>query len=63
VWRNLHNEEFRCLYSPPDIISVIKSGRMRKVGHVARTTEMRNAYDIVVGKIEKKRSFGRPTST
>ena len=35
-WRNLHNEELNDLYCSPNIIRVIKSGRMRLVGHVAR---------------------------
>jgi hypothetical protein len=35
-WRRLHNEEFHNLYASPDIIRVIKSGRMRWAKHVAR---------------------------
>ena len=35
-WIRLHSEEFNGLYSSPDIIRVIKSGRMRWTGHVAR---------------------------
>jgi hypothetical protein len=34
-WRRLHNEELNNLYSSPTIIRVIKSRRMRWVGHVA----------------------------
>jgi hypothetical protein len=34
-WRRLHNEELHELYSSPNIIQVIKSGRMRWAGHVA----------------------------
>jgi hypothetical protein len=35
-WRKLHNEELHDLYSPPSIIRIIKSRRMRWAGHVAR---------------------------
>jgi hypothetical protein len=35
-WRKLHNEELRDLYSSPSIIRIIKSRRMRWVGHIAR---------------------------
>jgi hypothetical protein len=35
-WTRLHNEELDDLYSSPNIIRVIKSRRMRWVGHVAR---------------------------
>jgi hypothetical protein len=35
-WRKLHNKELHDLYSSPSIISIIKSRRMRWVGHVAR---------------------------
>jgi hypothetical protein len=34
-WRRLHNEELNDLYSSPNIIRVIKSKKMRWVGHVA----------------------------
>jgi hypothetical protein len=36
-WRRLHNEELHILYSSPNIITQIKSMRMRWAGHVART--------------------------
>jgi hypothetical protein len=35
-WRKLHNEELRDLYSSPNIIRIIKSRKIRWVGHVAR---------------------------
>jgi hypothetical protein len=35
-WRKLRNEELHNLYSSPSIIRVIKSRRMRWVGHIAR---------------------------
>jgi hypothetical protein len=35
-WRKLHNDELHSLYSTPNVVRVIKSRRMRWVGHVAR---------------------------
>jgi hypothetical protein len=34
-WSKLHNEELHNLYSSPNIIGMIKSMRMKRVGHVA----------------------------
>jgi len=34
-WRKLHNEKLNDLYCSPNIVRVIKSKRMRWVGHVA----------------------------
>jgi hypothetical protein len=59
-WRELHNEEFRDLYSSPIIIRIIKSRKMRWAGHVARMREKRNAYRLLVGKPEGKKPQGRP---
>jgi hypothetical protein len=41
-WRKLYNEELHNLCSSPSIIRIIKSKRMRWVGHVARMGEKRN---------------------
>jgi hypothetical protein len=46
----VHNEELHNLYYSPYIIRMIKSRRMRWVGHVVHMGEMRNAYKILVGK-------------
>jgi hypothetical protein len=40
-WRKLHNDEFHSQNSSPNIVRVIKSRRMRWVGHVARMGEGR----------------------
>jgi hypothetical protein len=58
-WRKSLNEELRNLYFSPNIIRMIKSRRMKWVGHVARM-ENRNGYWILVGKPEGKRPLGRP---
>jgi hypothetical protein len=59
-WRKLRNEELRDLYSSRSIIRIIKSRRMRWVGHVARLAEKKNAYRLLVGKPEGKWTLGRP---
>jgi hypothetical protein len=59
-WRKLHNKELNDLHSSPSIIRIIKSKRMRSVGHVARLGEKSNAYRLLVGKPEGKRPLGRP---
>jgi len=43
------------LYTSPNTIRAIKSRRVRWVGHIAHVGEMRNAYNILVGKPERKR--------
>jgi hypothetical protein len=35
-WMKLHNNEIHSLYSPSNIVRVIKSRRMRWAGHVTR---------------------------
>jgi hypothetical protein len=55
-WRKPHNEKLRDLYSSPSIIRIIKSRRMRWVGHVARMGENRKACRLLVGNQRE----GRP---
>ena len=59
-WRRLHNEELNDLYCSPNIVRVIKSGRMRWAGHVARMGEEREVYRVLMGKPEGKRPVGIP---
>jgi len=59
-WRKVHNEELNDLYCSPNIVWVIKSRRMRWVGHVARMGERRGVYWVLVEKPEGKRPLGRP---
>jgi hypothetical protein len=53
-WRRLHNAELHKLYASSNIIRVIKSRRVRFAGHVARIGEMRSAFNILVGKPERR---------
>ena len=59
-WRKLHNEEISDLYCSPNIVRVIKSRRMRWVGHVVRMGERRDVYRVLVGKRMGQRPLGRP---
>jgi hypothetical protein len=58
-WRELHNDEHHSLYSSPNIVTVIKSRRMRGAGHVAHMGEGRDVYRVLVGRPEGKRPLGR----
>ena len=51
---------FIFLYRSPNIVRVIKSRRLRWVGHVARMEEDRSAFKILTGKPTGKRPLGRP---
>jgi hypothetical protein len=51
-WRKLHNEELNDLYSSPNIVRVIKSTRMRWVGHVVCMGKKGGLYRVVVRKPE-----------
>jgi hypothetical protein len=61
-WRKLHNEELHNLHSSRCIIIIIiiKSTRMRWLGHVAQMEEKRNVFRLLVGKPKGKRPLGRP---
>jgi hypothetical protein len=50
-WRRLHNDKLHNLYTSSNIIRVIKERRIRWTGHVAHMGEMKNVYDIMVGKL------------
>jgi hypothetical protein len=60
-WRKLHNKELNDLYSWPNNVRVIKSRRMRWVGHVAHMGEGRGVYRVLVGKPEGKIPLRRTT--
>jgi hypothetical protein len=57
-WRR-HNKELHNLYASPNIIRVVKSGKVRWAVHVTCLGEMRNVYKVLAGKLEDRRAFGR----
>ena len=58
-WKKLHNEELHAIYASPDIVRIIKAGRLQWAGYVAQIKDTRNAYRILVDKSNGKRLFGR----
>jgi len=59
-WRSFAvDNELNDLYSSPNIFRVIKSGKIRWMGHVARMGERRVLYRVLVGTPEGKRPLGK----
>jgi hypothetical protein len=61
-WRRLYNETLYNLYTSSDINKMIKSRKVRRMGHVAHMGEMRNTYRLVTGKPEGRTPLGRQES-
>ena len=59
-WRRLHKEDLHDLCSSPYIIRVIKSGRLRLAGHVARRGEKRISYKLWWGNLKKGNHMEHP---
>jgi len=59
-WRKLYDAELNDLYSLSNIVRVIKSRRMRRAGHVARTGERRGIYRALVGSLKIRAHLGDP---
>jgi hypothetical protein len=60
LWRILHDDDLRSLYSSLNILRVINSRRMRWARHVACMWEGRGIYRILVGRPKGKRPLERP---
>jgi hypothetical protein len=59
-WRELHNDELHSLYSSPNSVRMIKSGKIRWAGPVACMGEGRGVYRVLVGRCQGKTPLGRP---
>jgi hypothetical protein len=59
-WRKLHNDELHNLNASPNIVTVIKSRKMRWARYVARMGRGRSVCRVLVGRPEGKRPLGRP---
>jgi hypothetical protein len=58
-WK-LHNEKLYVLDSSRNITWMIKSRRIRWVGHVAHMGDMKGTYRVLMGRPAERRSLGRP---
>ena len=59
-WRIKTNEELMTKYKTPDTVSIIEIRRLEWLGHVVRMNETRSVKKIFEGKLEGRRSRGRP---
>jgi len=50
----LYNEELHSLYRSPNTVRVIKSRRLKWVGHVARMGESSNAWKMLIGNLQER---------
>jgi len=51
-WRGLHKKQLHSLFAITNIIKVTMSKWIKWAEHVARMGEMRNEYNILIGKPE-----------
>jgi hypothetical protein len=55
-----HNHELYKLYNEPDIVKVIKVGRLRWLGHLFRMQEQNSYRKLTLHNPEGTRRIGRP---
>lgn len=60
VWRIAYNHEIYKKYGDPDILKVVKTSRIRWLGHIFRYEDNFPTKKVTFSKIEGKRRRGRP---
>lgn len=60
VWRSLYNHEIYTKYKQANILRVIKSYRIRWLGHIFRREDQDPVKKLTFSKIEGRRKRGRP---
>jgi hypothetical protein len=58
IWRSRYNHELYKLYNEPDIVKVIKVGRLRWLGHLFRMQEQNPCRKLTPHKPEGARRVG-----
>ena len=58
-WNKLNNDKFYCLQFASSVIWVIKSRRIRWVGHVSCKKDRTGAYKVLTGKSKRRSLRGR----
>jgi len=59
-WRKIRNVGLSYMYSSLNIVRVIKSRKIRWVGHVARVGQRRGVYRVWWGKLGEREHLGDP---
>jgi len=59
-WRKLHNEELNDMYSSPNIVRVIKSRRIKWMGHVARMERANGCTGFCWRNLRGRNHLGDP---
>jgi len=60
IWRSRYNEELYRLYDEADLVTTVKSTRLRWAGHVNRMQDNLPCKKITLDKPEGRRRAGRP---
>lgn len=60
VWQRRMNEELEEYYEEPNIVQVIKSQRMRWMGHIIRMKQGRIPRKYLQSKIGGRKRSGKP---